>query len=83
LEWDSNKTPFLGLCKGWEEIKIKQNATNNHNKMWAHSVMTLNVKVLIFNKLEAPYVGRAYHMEIGGGHYMVLVCEDPSCNCLD
>ncbi len=45
--------------------------------------MTLNVKVLTFNKLEAPYVGRAYHMETSGGHYMVLVCENPSCVCLD
>ncbi len=70
-------------AKEWEEIKIRQHATNNHNRMWAHSIMTLNVKVVIFNKLETPYVGRTYYMEIGGGHYMVLVYEDPSCTCLN
>ncbi len=46
-------------------------------------VMTLNVKTLIFNKLEAPYIWKGSHMEICGGHYMVLVCEDPSCTYLD
>jgi hypothetical protein len=34
-----------------------------------------------FNELEEPYVGRSYHVQIEGGHYIISICQELSCIC--
>ncbi len=52
-----NKTTiFGGYAKEHEGIKIIWNGVNNRNRMQAQNVLTLNVTILTFNKLETPYV---------------------------
>jgi hypothetical protein len=51
------KTTIFGAYeKEREGINIILNGVNNHNKVQAQSVFTLNVTILTFNKLETPYV---------------------------
>jgi hypothetical protein len=36
---------------------------------------------LNFNELKEPYVGRSYHVQIKGGHYIISICQEPNCTC--